>query len=47
MNGCEITLDACVDCEASVPCGALKIEDQPERGGGYPCYFRNETKWLL
>ena len=42
-NGCELTLDACNDYTASVPCEALPVEDQPDHGRSYPCYFPNGT----
>lgn len=46
-NGCELTLNACNDCKASVPCGALPVKDQPDQGGTYPCYFPNGATWPL
>lgn len=44
-NGCRLTVNACNDCEASVPCAALPIENQPDQGGTFPCYFANGTAW--
>ena len=46
-NGCLLTLNACNDCKASVPCGALPVIDQPDQGGTYPCYFPDGRTWPL
>ena len=43
-NGCHLTINACDDCESSMPCDALPDVDQPPHGD-LPCYFNNGTTW--
>ena len=43
-NGCYLTVNACDECESSIPCEALPEQYQPP-GGNVPCYYKDGTTW--